>query len=131
MIRKALNVSGYPPKFFVSFHFKLTVILVLLYFVGGTDVDFELVLPGDRPDNKIMQYDSKDLLTSAEKYDSAVFIEKTHWGYYQWPLQIKTYVLHDKSHKMFRTREEMTDVGVWSVELLAFIFIAKNSVFLV
>lgn len=77
--------------------------------IGRTNVNFDSVLPGDRPDNKIMQYDSKDLPTSAEKYDSTVFIEKTHWAYYQWPLQIKTYVLNDENYKVSRTREEMTD----------------------
>lgn len=41
---------------------------------------------GVRPDNTFMQYSSTDnVFESQDKWDSSVFLDKTHWGYACWP----------------------------------------------
>ncbi|XP_039254923.2 proteasome activator complex subunit 4-like isoform X1 [Styela clava] len=78
--------------------------------IGGIPVSTSSIHPGDRHDNKWMQYDSTKLPKTAEEYDSTIFIEKTHWGYYQWPKKLKTYaLLKDDDYKIDRTVDEMPE----------------------
>lgn len=81
-----------------------------MYVKGGIPVPEGPVSPGERPDNLWFQYDSLKVPRTREEYDSTIFIEKTHWGYYQWPKKLKTYMLHDESYKLGRTREELPEV---------------------
>lgn len=43
------------------------------------------VLAGDRPDNHWLHYDSKNIPRTKKEWESSCFVEKTHWGYYNWP----------------------------------------------
>lgn len=67
--------------------------------------------PGDRVDNQWHRYDSNKLLDTKEKFDSTVFIDKTHWGYYQWPRTLKTYAKFEEQAKLDRARDELNEVG--------------------
>lgn len=40
---------------------------------------------GDREANRWLQYDSRDLPWSQERWDALCYVEKTHWGYCCWP----------------------------------------------
>jgi hypothetical protein len=42
-------------------------------------------LPGSRPDNEWIMYNSEKLPDSQEKWEAMEFVDKTHWGYYCWP----------------------------------------------
>ena len=41
--------------------------------------------PGDRSDNRWHQYDTQTIPDTEEKWNNCTFVEKTHWGYYNWP----------------------------------------------
>lgn len=51
---------------------------------GGVE-DPEGLWAGDRPDNRWLQYDSRELPWSQERWDALCYVEKTHWGYSSWP----------------------------------------------
>lgn len=52
--------------------------------VGGLKESSDIVA-GDRQDNQWLQYNSGSLPRTQQDWDSCVFVEKTHWGYYCWP----------------------------------------------
>ncbi|XP_013086715.2 proteasome activator complex subunit 4-like [Biomphalaria glabrata] len=65
------------------------------------------LLPGDRPDNAWLQFDPKKFITNEEDWNKTVFIEKTHWGYYTWPKELKTYAPYHEQPKYCRERHEI------------------------
>lgn len=56
-----------------------------LSLVGGVKELSGVVAAGDRLDNQWLQYNSSSLPRTQQDWDSCVFVEKTHWGYYCWP----------------------------------------------
>ena len=68
--------------------------------------------PGDREDNVWHQYDSENKTDSADKFNNTRFIDKTHWGYYCWPKQLKTYAKHEMQPKLDRDRSELEPAEV-------------------
>ncbi|KAJ8044540.1 Proteasome activator complex subunit 4 [Holothuria leucospilota] len=65
--------------------------------------------PGDRPDNMWHRYDSSKRLETEEEWNACHFVEKTHWGYYCWPKEMKGYAPEDQQPKLDRAREELTE----------------------
>ena len=53
--------------------------------VTGVTAPAHTLAPGDRPDNRWNKYDSQNLPDTQEKWENLVVVEKTHWGYYNWP----------------------------------------------
>lgn len=47
--------------------------------------DTQPLKPGFRPDNAWHLYNTASLPDSKEKWENLVVVEKTHWGYYNWP----------------------------------------------
>ncbi|KAH9509108.1 Proteasome activator complex subunit 4, partial [Bulinus truncatus] len=74
---------------------------------GVGPIDWAALLPGDRPDNSWLQFDPKKFITSEEDWNRTVFIEKTHWGYYTWPKELKTYASYNEQPKFCRERHEL------------------------
>ncbi|XP_002119300.2 proteasome activator complex subunit 4 [Ciona intestinalis] len=60
-------------------------------------------VPGDRPDNLCIQYNTDDLPDTKEKFEKLNFIDKTHWGYYCWPTKVKTYAPFNEQPSLDRT----------------------------
>lgn len=54
------------------------------FFKGGCPKSTK-ILAGDRPDNHWLHYDSKNIPRTKKEWESSCFVEKTHWGYYNWP----------------------------------------------
>ncbi|CAK6951662.1 proteasome activator complex subunit 4A isoform X1 [Scomber scombrus] len=67
------------------------------------------IVAGDRPDNQWLQYNSSNLPRTQQDWDSCVFVEKTHWGYYSWPRKLMMYAPLEEQPKQNLTREEMTE----------------------
>ncbi|KAA8583909.1 hypothetical protein FQN60_015117 [Etheostoma spectabile] len=67
------------------------------------------VAAGDRLDNQWLQYNSSSLPLTQQDWDSCVFVEKTHWGYYCWPRKLMMYAPPEEQPKQDLTREEMTE----------------------
>uniref|UniRef100_A0A8C9XIR4 Proteasome activator subunit 4 n=1 Tax=Sander lucioperca TaxID=283035 RepID=A0A8C9XIR4_SANLU len=68
-----------------------------------------VVAAGDRLDNQWLQYNSSSLPRTQQDWDSCVFVEKTHWGYYCWPRKLMMYAPLEEQPKQNLTREEMTE----------------------
>ncbi|XP_072167902.1 proteasome activator complex subunit 4-like [Diadema setosum] len=66
--------------------------------------------PGERPDNKWIQYQCDRIPTTQEKWDQCVFVDKTHWGYYVWPKTMLVYAPMSEQPKLDRSREELSEV---------------------
>ncbi|CAL8307041.1 unnamed protein product [Boreogadus saida] len=64
------------------------------------------VCAGDREGNLWLQYDSGRLPATQEQWDSSLYVEKTHWGYYCWPRELMIYAASPKDDL---TEEEMTE----------------------
>ncbi|CAL8299965.1 unnamed protein product [Merluccius merluccius] len=64
---------------------------------------------GDRPDNQWLQYHSDRLPQTQQDWESCVFVEKTHWGYYSWPRKLMSYAPPEEQPKQNLTREEMNE----------------------
>ncbi|XP_060063003.1 proteasome activator complex subunit 4-like [Ylistrum balloti] len=81
--------------------------------VSGTtapsDGDFR---PGNRNDNLWICYDNEKLPLTKEQWDSCTFVEKTHWGYYNWPKEMKTYAPTSEQPKLERKLEELREEEV-------------------
>ena len=70
---------------------------------------------GDRDDNAWHQYTSTSVLDTKEKYDKAIVVEKTHWGYYTWPKYVSPRaVLNRTSLTMFSRYMVTCDFRVFS-----------------
>uniref|UniRef100_A0AAQ4Q9D5 Proteasome activator subunit 4a n=1 Tax=Gasterosteus aculeatus aculeatus TaxID=481459 RepID=A0AAQ4Q9D5_GASAC len=67
------------------------------------------LVAGDRLDNQWLQYNGKTLPRTQQEWDSCVFVEKTHWGYYCWPRKLMMYAPMMEQPKQNLTREEMTE----------------------
>uniref|UniRef100_A0A8C9XF59 Proteasome activator subunit 4 n=1 Tax=Sander lucioperca TaxID=283035 RepID=A0A8C9XF59_SANLU len=67
------------------------------------------LVAGDRLDNQWLQYNSSSLPRTQQDWDSCVFVEKTHWGYYCWPRKLMMYAPLEEQPKQNLTREEMTE----------------------
>ncbi|XP_052767290.1 proteasome activator complex subunit 4A-like [Mya arenaria] len=65
--------------------------------------------PGYRADNVWHTYNSKDLPDTQEKWEGLSVIEKTHWGYYSWPKDLKTYAPKSEQPKLNRDRQDLTE----------------------
>uniref|UniRef100_A0A8C5BUL5 Uncharacterized protein n=1 Tax=Gadus morhua TaxID=8049 RepID=A0A8C5BUL5_GADMO len=65
------------------------------------------VCAGDREGNLWLQYDSGRLPATQEQWDSSLYVEKTHWGYYCWPRELMIYAASPKDDL---TEEEMTEI---------------------
>ncbi|PFX25214.1 Proteasome activator complex subunit 4B [Stylophora pistillata] len=84
VIRKlAINAVGAVLKQRKRPHAK---IVVNPYTVAGLpEPTTTVVQPGDRDDNKWLQYSSDVVPKTKSEWENFVFIDKTHWGYYTWP----------------------------------------------
>ncbi|XP_033120997.1 proteasome activator complex subunit 4-like [Anneissia japonica] len=63
--------------------------------------------PGTRSDNTWHHYNCTRAPTK-EEWEKWVFVEKTHWGYYQWPKPFKVYAPVSEQPKLGRSIEELT-----------------------
>uniref|UniRef100_A0A8C4HX75 Proteasome activator complex subunit 4 n=1 Tax=Dicentrarchus labrax TaxID=13489 RepID=A0A8C4HX75_DICLA len=63
---------------------------------------------GDREGNRWLQYDSNNLPLSEEQWDTQLYVEKTHWGYYTWPREMMIHAASEKP-KDDLTYEEMSE----------------------
>lgn len=61
---------------------------------GVGPIDLTKIAPGDRDDNRWLQFDPEHFISSEEEWNSVVFIEKTHWGYYTWPKLVLLFLFH-------------------------------------
>ncbi|KAL4238306.1 Proteasome activator complex subunit 4 [Mactra antiquata] len=66
------------------------------------------ICPGFRSDNAWHRYDSSKIPDTQEKWENLVVIEKTHWGYYNWPKELKTYAPYSEQPKLNRSVEELS-----------------------
>uniref|UniRef100_A0A8C4HVE7 Proteasome activator complex subunit 4 n=1 Tax=Dicentrarchus labrax TaxID=13489 RepID=A0A8C4HVE7_DICLA len=66
---------------------------------------------GDREGNRWLQYDSNNLPLSEEQWDTQLYVEKTHWGYYTWPREMMIHAASEKP-KDDLTYEEMSEVCI-------------------
>ncbi|XP_064602863.1 proteasome activator complex subunit 4-like [Liolophura sinensis] len=66
------------------------------------------IVPGGRVDNSWHMYPKSDVPLSKEAWNRIVFVDKTHWGYYQWPSQLSVYAGYEEQPKVDRTAEELT-----------------------
>lgn len=66
-------------------------------------------LPGSRPDNEWIMYHSDQVPDSQEKWEAMEFVDKTHWGYYCWPKEMKIYAKQSEQPKLDRTESEMLE----------------------
>lgn len=66
-------------------------------------------LPGSRPDNEWIMYHSDQVPDSQEKWEAMEFVDKTHWGYYCWPKEMKIYAKQPEQPKLDRTESEMLE----------------------
>ncbi|XP_031565856.1 proteasome activator complex subunit 4-like [Actinia tenebrosa] len=65
--------------------------------------------PGDRPDNRWLQFLSNDLPKTQESWNSCTFIDKTHWGYYTWPKELMAYAPTEQQPPLGRKSEELSE----------------------
>lgn len=70
------------------------------------------IRPGDRKDNSWICYDKDNLPVTKEQWDACTFVEKTHWGYYNWPKAMKTYAPISEQPSITRKQEELRDEEV-------------------
>ncbi|XP_077341678.1 proteasome activator complex subunit 4 [Lithobates pipiens] len=74
---------------------------------GCTKAD--ATIPGDRPDNEWIHYDSASLPKTKESWEACTFVEKTHWGYYTWPRNLQVYAPSKQQPQLGRPREDMSE----------------------
>ncbi|XP_062269925.1 proteasome activator complex subunit 4B [Platichthys flesus] len=63
--------------------------------ISGVE-DPEGLCVGDREANRWLQYDSNNLPLSQEQWDSQLYVDKTHLGYYSWPREMMIYATSEK-----------------------------------
>ncbi|XP_019938778.2 proteasome activator complex subunit 4B-like [Paralichthys olivaceus] len=63
--------------------------------ISGVE-DPEGLCVGDREANRWLQYNGNNLPLSQEQWDSQLYVEKTHWGYYLWPREMMIYAASEK-----------------------------------
>jgi proteasome activator subunit 4 len=68
------------------------------------------VQPGERSDNKWLQYSTANRAQDQQAYDQGHFIHKTHFGFYVWPEEELVYAPNSAQPKLDRTEEEMPDI---------------------
>ncbi|XP_063231181.1 proteasome activator complex subunit 4-like isoform X2 [Bacillus rossius redtenbacheri] len=64
--------------------------------------------PGDRPDNRWVQYCSDTLPRSAESWDQLRYLHRPYHGFYTWPKEVKMYAPPSKQPSLVRSHEEMS-----------------------
>ncbi|KAF7252296.1 Proteasome activator complex subunit 4 [Varanus komodoensis] len=64
---------------------------------------------GDRPDNQWLHYESASLPKTKQAWEACHFVEKTHWGYYTWPRNMKIYASAEEQPKLGRSRKELSE----------------------
>lgn len=74
-----------------------------------SDPNFFLTLnPGDnRPDNHWLQYSEKNVITCQKELDEYIFVDKTHWGYQTWPLELKVMSHQSDYYSKNRSRDKL------------------------
>jgi len=68
-----------------------------------------LVQPGERPDNKWLQYSTANRPLDKQSYDQPKFVHKTHFGFYVWPEEELVYAPSSDQPKLDREEEEMPE----------------------
>lgn len=66
----------------------------------------QLCAGDDREDNRWLQFQINAAPNSQEEMDKFTFVDKTHWGFQAWPLELKTYDVK-RLQKMDRSKEEL------------------------
>ncbi|XP_044171551.1 proteasome activator complex subunit 4-like [Acropora millepora] len=85
-------------------------IIVNPYSLAGLpEPSTRVIQPGDREDNRWLHYCSSNLPKSKEEWQSCVFIDKTHWGFYTWPTKLLTYAPVDQQPPLGRSRDELSE----------------------
>ncbi|XP_015766712.1 PREDICTED: proteasome activator complex subunit 4-like [Acropora digitifera] len=85
-------------------------IIVNPYSLAGLpEPSTRVIEPGDREDNRWLHYCSSNLPKSKEEWQSYVFIDKTHWGFYTWPTKLLTYAPVDQQPPLGRSRDELSE----------------------
>jgi len=79
---------------------------------GVGKINHDSLLSGDRPDNRWLQYNPEDFISSEETWNQTTFIEKTHWGYYCWPKELKAALPPSQQPKVNRSREELEETEI-------------------
>ncbi|CAH3144364.1 unnamed protein product [Porites evermanni] len=80
------------------------------YSVAGLPEPTSTVIePGDREDNRWLHYSSSNVPKNKKEWESCVFIDKTHWGYYTWPKKLLTYAPVDQQPPLGRTRDQLSE----------------------
>jgi proteasome activator subunit 4 len=54
------------------------------------------IQPGNRQDNKWLQYRTENWPKTKEQWNSPNFVHKTHFGYYHWPQTMTVYAPEDQ-----------------------------------
>ena len=68
-----------------------------------------IVQPGERLDNKWLQYSSDNKPLDQKSYDEPRYLQKPHCGFYTWPQEEVLYAPSDKQPKLDRKIEEMPE----------------------
>ena len=72
-----------------------------------TNTLLHLPVGDDRSDNNWLQFRYDSAAQCQHDLETSVYIDKTHWGYQTWPVDLKSYVSHDKMLKIDRDRDEL------------------------
>jgi len=80
-----------------------------------------LIKPGERPDNKWLQYSTINRPMNQHAYDLPRFVHKTHFGFYVWPEEELVYAPSSQQPKLDRKEEEMPEA-----EQVIFRFFSKK-----
>ncbi|VDM39814.1 unnamed protein product [Toxocara canis] len=73
---------------------------------------------GFRPDNLVTMYDSQKVPRNEQEWNSTVFFGKTHWGFYTWPKELKTYAPACEQTTINRKLSELSDTERALVEIM-------------
>ncbi|XP_062510278.1 proteasome activator complex subunit 4-like [Corticium candelabrum] len=97
-------------------HITITINPHQLAEIDYKDQNGVAIMPGDRPDNMWHRYDVEKLPQTVEKWNSTVFIDKTFWGYYCWPREMKAYAPYNQQPPVDRTRDKLSEgeAAVWN-----------------
>ena len=74
-----------------------------------------LFRPGSREDNLWLDYSMAAVPSSAEDWQKTTFVDKTHWGFYCWPKNLRVYAPQEQQPPLKRAVEDMTEVEGMSV----------------
>ncbi|XP_029642324.1 proteasome activator complex subunit 4 [Octopus sinensis] len=72
----------------------------------ANDLEF---IPCCRDDNNWLTYCERKLPRTKEAWNETVFVEKTHFGFYCWPVEMFTYAPYKEQPNVERVREELDE----------------------